>query len=194
MEYDLEDPKKVKDESAWREVNCPKEIEFLLRLRNQRHFGQAKGTLFTMSTMKKRFNWSTLTVKAEMVLEGEYSEPELDEIQQLFFDNLTRVIETDKLVKLIIREEFRGKMKALRESMSTSPSRRHLGHYKSLISTIDRSLDEDERKRLKQIQQELMSCYIDVINYAIKLRYLLECWRTIMNNMIYKEPGNVEIH
>ena len=43
VKYDLKDPKKVKDESVYREVNCPKEIEFLLRLQNQRHFGQAKG-------------------------------------------------------------------------------------------------------------------------------------------------------
>ena len=63
VEYNLEDPKKVKDKSAWREVNCPKEIEFLLRLQNQRHFGQVKGTPFTTPTMKKRFNWSASTVK-----------------------------------------------------------------------------------------------------------------------------------
>ena len=87
--------------------------------------------------MKKRFNWSALTVKAEMVLEGEYSEPELDEIQKLFLDNLIRVTETDKLFKFVTKEEFRGKMKAWRESTSTSPSGRHLGHYKSLITTID---------------------------------------------------------
>ena len=46
------------------------------------------------------------TVKAEMILEGEYSEPELDDLQQLFLDNLTRVTETDKSFKLVTREEF----------------------------------------------------------------------------------------
>jgi hypothetical protein len=33
-----------------------------------------------------------------------------------------------------------------------------------------------------------------MINYAIKHRYLLERWKTIVNMMIYKEPGNVKIH
>ena len=42
VNYNLEDPKQVKEAADWREVNCPKEIEFLLRLRNQRHFGQAE--------------------------------------------------------------------------------------------------------------------------------------------------------
>ena len=85
-------------------------------------------------------------------------------------------------------------MKAWRDSTTTSPSGRHLGHYNSLIATINRLLDEEEREQLQQIQQDIMSCYIGVINYAIKHRYSLERWRTIMNNMIYKEPGNVKIH
>jgi hypothetical protein len=56
-EYILEDPKVIdKDEtSEWREAKCPKEIEFLLRLRNQRHFGQAEidGTPFTTEEIKR---------------------------------------------------------------------------------------------------------------------------------------------
>ena len=61
--------------------------------------------------MKKRFNWSASTVKAEMVLEGEYSKPELDEIQKLFLNNLIRVTEIDKLFKFVTKEEFEGKWK-----------------------------------------------------------------------------------
>ena len=85
-------------------------------------------------------------------------------------------------------------MKAWRESTITSPSGRHLEHYKLLNATIDRLLDEEEQKQLQQIQQDIISCYIGVINYAIKHRYSLERWKTIMNNMIYKEPSNVKIH
>jgi hypothetical protein len=33
-----------------------------------------------------------------------------------------------------------------------------------------------------------------MIKYAIKDRYLLERWKTIVNMMIYKEAGNVKIH
>ena len=129
-----------------------------------------------------------------MVLKGEYSDPELDDIQKLFLENLIKVTDVDESFKFVTVKEFRGKMKAWRESTTTSPSGRHLGHYKSLIATIDRSLDEDEREQLQQIQQDIMSCYISVINYAIKHRYSLKRWQTIMNNMIYKEPGNVKIH
>jgi hypothetical protein len=69
VDYDLEDPKSTdqNDPSKWKEVNCPKEIEFLLHLRNQQHFGQAEtdGTPFTVESMKHKFNWSASTNEAE---------------------------------------------------------------------------------------------------------------------------------
>jgi hypothetical protein len=39
-DYNLEDPKitNQKDPNRWKEINCPKETEFLLQIRNQRHF------------------------------------------------------------------------------------------------------------------------------------------------------------
>jgi hypothetical protein len=67
-DYDLEDPKSTnqKEPRKWKEVNCPKDIEFPLRLRNQRHFGQAEsdGTPFTRESMKHKFNWSASTNEA----------------------------------------------------------------------------------------------------------------------------------
>jgi hypothetical protein len=70
--YVLKDPKTTnqKDPHQWREVSCPKEIEFLIRLRNQRHFGQAEteGTPFTTNEMKHTLNWSASTRAAELVL------------------------------------------------------------------------------------------------------------------------------
>jgi hypothetical protein len=64
-EYILEDPKTTNkhDASKWKEINCPKEIEFLFRLWNQRHFGQSEidGTPFTTNDMKHKFNWNALT-------------------------------------------------------------------------------------------------------------------------------------
>jgi hypothetical protein len=83
-DYDLEDPKSTtqNDPSKWKEVNCPKEIEFLLRLRSQRHFGQVEtdGTPFTVESMKHKLNWSASTNEAELVLKGEYNDEEISDI------------------------------------------------------------------------------------------------------------------
>jgi hypothetical protein len=125
-DYDLVDPKSTnqKDPSKWKEVNCPKEIEFLIRLRNQRHFGQAEsdGTPFTRESMKHRFNWSAST-----------NEAELSDVTRLFLDNMTRVTEAEDTPKFLTMKEFTGKFKVWRESTLTSPSGRHLGHYIALV-------------------------------------------------------------
>jgi hypothetical protein len=105
VDYDLEDPKTTnqKDPSKWKEVNCPKEIEFLLRLRNQRHFGQdeSDGTPFTKESMKHKFNWSALTNEAELVLKGEYNDEEISDITRLFLDNMTRITEAEDKPKFL---------------------------------------------------------------------------------------------
>ena len=75
-EFKWEDPKKVDkdDNSLWRVITMPEEIEFFLLKRNQLHFGQSehKSTPFTTETMQQKFDWNTSTEEAEGVLNGTY--------------------------------------------------------------------------------------------------------------------------
>jgi hypothetical protein len=190
-DYNLEDPKAVdqespRDNSKWKEVNCPKEIEFLFQLRNQRHFGQAETdrTLFTKEDMKHKINWSASTEEAELVLKGEFESEELTEIARLMLDNLTRVTGVEDNVRFVTKKEITGKFKAWRESTSTSTRGRHLGHYKALVSTIDRSLEDGDRGKYRAYQDKMIECYLSLINYAIKHKYSLKRWKTIVNMMI----------
>ena len=63
-EFEWEDPKKVdkKDESLWRVITVPEEIEFFLLKRNQLYFGQLEheATPFTTETMQQKFDWNIL--------------------------------------------------------------------------------------------------------------------------------------
>jgi hypothetical protein len=63
-------------------------IEFPLRLRNQRHFGQTEtdGTPFTGESMKHKFNWGASMNEAELVLKGEYNDEEISDITRLFLE------------------------------------------------------------------------------------------------------------
>ena len=83
-EFKQIDPKKVDkdDESLWRIITVPAEIEFFLLKRNQLHFGQPEheGTPFTTEPMKKKFDWSTSTKEAEEVLNGSYDTAEDEEL------------------------------------------------------------------------------------------------------------------
>ena len=123
--------------------------------------------------MKKKFNWQDTTKEAQDVLDGTYIDADLKEVEQLFIDNLKRVTRTDNSTNKLTYEEFRGKLKVWRESTTTSPSNRHLGHYKVLVSTIDRSLSPEEREKWQAVQRDIASCYIGLINYCIKHRYVL---------------------
>jgi hypothetical protein len=144
--------------------------------------------------MKHRFNWSASTDKAKLVLKGEFESEEITEIARLMLDNVTRVIEVEDNVRFVTKKDFTGKFKAWRESTSTSPSGRHLGHYKALVSTIDRSLAEVEQTKYRAYQDKMIDCYVSLINYAIKHKYSFKSWKTIVNMMIYKEQSNVKIH
>ena len=161
-EFGWIDPKKVDkdDESQWRIITVPTEIEFFLLKRNQLHFGQSehKGTPFTAEPMKKKFDWSTSTKEAEEVLKGTYEtedDPELTEIMKLILTNCVQIAPPKKSTPEITVAQLRGKMKVWREGTTTSPSGRHLGHYKCLFTVINKSLKAKERKELKEIQERI---------------------------------------
>ena len=92
--------------------------------------------------MKTRFNWSASTQESELVLAGEYEEEDLGQLSRLFLDNLCRVTELDSQPALFKMSDLRGKYKVWREGTSTSPSGRHLGHFKLLFKNIDERLED----------------------------------------------------
>ena len=94
--------------------------------------------------------WSTSTEAAELVLNGEYNDTELTEVQRIFLDNMQRVASEEiSSSKYLNIDQFEGKMKAWKKKTSTLPSGCHFGHYKALVSTIDRSFKDDEITDLK---------------------------------------------
>eukprot|EP00957_Ditylum_brightwellii_P069636 5288854-Ditylum_brightwellii.AAC.1 len=51
----LDNPKEA---HHWRTVETPQEIAFYLKLINRLHFGQAKGTPFTIPPLEEEFDWA----------------------------------------------------------------------------------------------------------------------------------------
>jgi len=105
--------------------------------------------------MKRKFNWSASTQEAELVLQGEYTDDKLSEIQRLLLNNMKKVTDNEKSSSFITTEDFDSRMRKWRESTSTSPSGCHLGHYKVLVATLDRSLQENEFNKLKDLQSDI---------------------------------------
>ena len=175
------DPK-LTEPDDWRTVTCPAEIKLMLKLWNQRHFGQAEyeGTPFTQEPLQTLFNWSASTHQAELV-QVNYSSPEINSVCCSLLDPLTRFTPLEDLQADVTLKQMRGKFKTWRKTTSTSPSGRHLGHHKTLFTTIDRSIPEPKREAFKVLQKGIAIPYQHMINYVIRHNYAFDQWKNIVN-------------
>jgi exonuclease III len=186
-------PKQAKE---WRQIDAPDEILTALRNRNQQHFGQAAGTPLTLPPLSQEINFEANTVTTELILEGEYDSTTLDETMTLLVSHLTK-LSAPQLSSGVTSEMLRGKLKSWKESTSTSPSGLHLGHWKSLVSRHNHSGEKDDstdKDRYDRIQSKLLEIRLNLMNYAASHGYSYDRWKTIVNVMILKEPGNYKIH
>eukprot|EP00957_Ditylum_brightwellii_P071242 5415366-Ditylum_brightwellii.AAC.1 len=81
---ELKDPKKAQQ---WHTVNLTKKILHYLAIRNRHHFGQAKGTLYSIPPLSQYFDWSSNSPVSEMVLKEEFNTEEFNELQKLFIQH-----------------------------------------------------------------------------------------------------------
>eukprot|EP00957_Ditylum_brightwellii_P092856 7069087-Ditylum_brightwellii.AAC.1 len=55
-----------KTATYWQTVDTLEEVAFYLKLRNQLHFGQAKGTLITVPPLSEEIDWSENSKQSEL--------------------------------------------------------------------------------------------------------------------------------
>jgi hypothetical protein len=124
-----DDPKTC---TEWNTIDIPLDILRLLQERNRKHFGQAQGTPFTIPPLSDQLGYSSSdSLYADQILKGQYNADEfVPSVKQL----LRHLRQTEAMASYpvnpsISMEEFEGKIKAWRESTTTSPcSGLHLGH------------------------------------------------------------------
>jgi hypothetical protein len=136
--------------------------------RNQRHFGQAEGTAFTCAPLAELLSWEGDTHAADLILRGEYTNDELEDVTQLLLKHCESVSPLDAIEPEITLAAFTGKLRIWRESTSTSPSGRHLGHYKTLSRPIAYACDIEERDELEEFRLALLQAHLDIINYCLR--------------------------
>jgi hypothetical protein len=92
-------------------------------------------------------------------------------------------------------DDFTGKLKAWKETTSTSPiTKRHLGHYKCLIQVIASKQDADNPDKITLRAKRMLNAHYNLLRYATKHGVSLRRWRKVVNSMIEKEPGDPRIH
>jgi hypothetical protein len=192
---ELPDPKAIQhDDSLWRTVELPSDILYYLRLRNRLHFGQAQGTPFTETPLSEHVDWQASTKYSDMILEGDYDDSTLDDIQQLMIQHCKKMTDLDSIDGDITTDQFEARLKVWREATTTSPSGVDLSHYKALVAKNDLDPTSVEADALEVKRKQLILAHVQLINYATKHKYTYDRWKTIVNVMIQKEPGNSKIH
>ena len=78
------------------------------------------------------------------------------------------------------------------ENTSTSPSGRHLGHYRSLLPNLP--VHSEATEELDAKRQDLVNMHHAVTDYALTHGYSYCRWKKVVNVMLEKEPGNPKIH
>ena len=76
----------------------------------------------------------------------------------------------------------------------TSPSGVHLGHLKAYFAPHSLIPGSYEANVWEKKRQELLKVHLGLLNYALRTGYSFSRWKTIVNSMIEKDPGNPRIH
>jgi hypothetical protein len=181
----LNDPKDSKD-IIWGEITDPKEVERRLIQRNKEHFQQANGTPFTESPLLDIFGQAGTNQAAEDLYNGII--PDLPDTVSTEVKAIINKLANKRLPEFdctITEEDAQGIFKGWKERTSTSPSGRHLGHYKSTLAPDGINHDTEEEKP----GDKIFNLYVKIMNLAINEGYSLTRWQTVVSTLIEKIPG-----
>jgi hypothetical protein len=123
---------------TWKTETSPQIILDTIQARNIKHFGQADGTPFSIAPLLNTFSYNGMTSNGtELIAQGTLPSY-IDTLPSPTQDVLHRIGDTSRSQTTdhdyVTYETFSSAFRKWRESTSTSPSGRHLGHYKSLLS------------------------------------------------------------
>jgi hypothetical protein len=164
-------------------IEDPNEILNEIVAHNKVHFSQAKGCALSNRSLQQVTDPNSL--------------PDLNnlpELERKFIQEMNS-FQTTTIRDEIEFEVWRQKFKTWRKTTWKSPSRLHLGHFKSLV-VIPYQWDHDHCKRDNQMesyQQELLESTLCIVNFSIQSGTILDRWINATNIMITKKNGSYKV-
>lgn len=134
------------------------------------------------------------THTAELILEGDYNDQELNSTTKLLVSQIQKKTELDSIPGIINEMEWKEKIQNWKESTSTSPSGFQLTHSKSLLAKHNLKEDSPEGITLEHQQATLIKWQVELLNAAIINKHSYNRWQTVVTIMILKTPGDTRIH
>ena len=150
-------------------------IEAELLRYNHSWFRQAKDTPFGNGALFDMVGYDGLTEEASAIVSGScipYMGIPMSRELQVFLEECRRPAAVSPISTLISRKAFVKTVKAWKETTSTSPSGRHLGHYKTAL-----------------LDDQLLGLHVDLLNIPIAQGFAPERWTHSVTPLLEKDEG-----
>ncbi len=182
--------KKTEDEpDKWVRITDSDTVQQLIQKRNEEHFNQASETPIGDPETMQMFGWDGNSDTCNKILEGEppahLPDRLKNEIADTFFQQFKTAAPT--LDTEISIQEFKEAFAKWKESTTTSPSQRHLGHYRSLMAP-DGHIDEES------LGEQIMLIHYQMVCSTLATGTPLERWRNCISCHIEKDKGSPKLH
>jgi hypothetical protein len=182
-------------------VDTRKALETAIIERNKRHFAQAQGTPFTCEPFSRIGRSNGYDVYTDK--DGhEIQVPEDSFIETKTVLQLLRERQCEpgpRWSEEVSFDEFISCFLHWREQTSTSPSGRHLGLYGTLVAAYCNSGGEfstyhkSEDLTTQEMSEQILMMIHGLAASAARLGFFLHRWIHVINVMIYKKPGCMEL-
>lgn len=169
---------------GWRSVTGSEELHEVVTQRNLRHLNQAASTPMGSGEGYNKFHGDERHETARKVLSGEMDwQHPVEEVNKfienlrLAFDKDHMQVEAKKINAPVTAGEFRHFFKGKKESTESSPSGRHIGHYKSILNS-----------------DEVVELIVSMINIGLNTGISLNRWQQTISVMLEKDKGRPKIN
>ena len=180
--------------NEWTTITDPQMIETQILARNRRHFGQARPTPLAARSIQDALSFSGVSSTSDDLLFGRADIPTLTRnfyAQEIFKECERALPEIDhSLAQCHLQQRYR----MWKETTSTSPSNRHLGHYHSILKSPPIDPESEEAEKFQDDKQQIWDIHYGLHQYAINHAYCFTRWQNVVNTMIEKDPGDPRIH
>ena len=167
----------------WISIKDPEEMAKQVAKANIRSYNQAHNTPFAGGHLGESLGKYGANPFADKILSGEQLP---NHILEPLMSETRRMIETlgkkphtlvgEKLTTYITAEEFRLMYKKMSERISSSPSDKHVGHYKAATRS-----------------ESLSQLYADMMSYPYTEAFAPQRWQEVLDVMLPKEVNNWRI-
>jgi len=169
---------------SWCTISDPDTLTRHISSANQRQYHQAHDTPFGVEPLLSYFGYKADTAGAERLITGtlppqEIMQQLLPETQSIlkYLAAFPRQLQGDPSSPIIPVEQFCSLYNKLDERISSSPSGRHLGHYK-----------------VAAISEHLSILHTNMMSIPYMVGISPQRWRQVIDVMLEKKPGERKLH